>query len=101
MVLVFTPLTASNYSPKLPLASRHEHGGKHLLASELFWEESTNFSGAGLEREIGNLFLLMVIKSIGNQLAGPTCESVTIALPVGGKSLFPALIKKISGHRIR
>lgn len=39
--------------------------------------------------EIGNLFLLMAIKSLGKQPAGPTCESGK--LPVGGKSIFPPL----------
>lgn len=39
--------------------------------------------------EIRNLFLLMAIKSLGKQPAGPTCESGK--LPVGGKSIFPPL----------
>lgn len=50
---------------------------------------------------MGNLFLLMAIKSMENQLAGPTCESVTTTLPAAEKSIFPVLFKNISGNRIR
>lgn len=41
--------------------------------------------------EIGNLFLLMAIKSLGKQPAGPTCESGM--LPVGGKPILCFKIK--------
>lgn len=49
--------------------------------------------------EMGNLFLLMAIESLGKP-AAPTCESGM--LPAGGKSIFPLLfLKKIGGNRIR
>lgn len=83
-----TPFTTSNYSLKLLLPGRHSHDRRHCLASELLWGKNTNFSGVKLEMEMGNLFLLMAIESVGKP-AGPTCESGM--LPAGEKSIFPLL----------
>lgn len=66
MLLVLTPVAASNYSPQMLLAGRHHRGRKHRLAAEVFWERSTNLSGARHERKTGNLFLQMDIKSLGS-----------------------------------
>lgn len=50
--------------------------------------------------EMGNLFLLMAIESVGKP-AGPTCESGM--LPAGEKSIFPLLFFFFfnGGNRIR
>lgn len=71
------------------MADSHTRGD--CRASELLRGKSTNFSGVGLEMEIGNLFVLMAIKSLGKQPAGPTCESGM--LPVGGKPILCFKIK--------
>lgn len=100
VLLAFTPVVVSDCSPQMLLAGRHRRGMRHHLTSELLGEKNANFSGARHECKMGNLFLWMDVRSLGNVCSSNMQECDHHAV-CGGEICFSCSFKNnVSRNRI-